>query len=136
MQKTITIDGREVKFKASASLVYRYKAQFGKDLLDIIMPFISAIASAQASGAGELDLGAVLGGADGMEIADVYNIIWVMAKTANPDIPEPIDWYDSFDEFPAIDIGQELIDILIPSMITTEKSKKKMMAAMKAQTKK
>ena len=136
MQKTITIDGREVKFKASASLVYRYKAQFGKDLLDIIMPFISAIASAQASGEGELDLGAVLGGADGMEIADVYNIIWVMAKTANPDIPEPIDWYDSFDEFPAIEIGQELIDILIPSMITTEKSKKKMMTAIKAQTKK
>lgn len=135
MQKTINIDGRDVKFKASASLVYRYKSQFNKDLLEIIMPFISSIASAQSQG-GDIDLSEVLGGAYGLELTDVYNIIWVMAKTADKDIPEPVEWYDSFDEFPAIDVGKELIEILIPSMITTEKSKKKMMTAIKAQTKK
>lgn len=133
MQKTINIDGRDVKFKASASLVYRYKAQFNKDLLDIIMPFITSIASAQSQG-DEIDLGEVLSGAYGLELTDIYNVIWVMAKTADKDIPEPIEWYDSFDEFPAIDVGKELVEILIPSMITTEKSKKKMMTAIKAQT--
>lgn len=137
MQKIINIDGRDVKFKASASLVYRYKQQFGKDLLTLIMPVINSLFEAiniyEVIQKGELTVADVQPGFDlgkvveKLELIDLYNLIWVMAKTANKDIADPIEWYDEFEEFPALEIAKELLDILIPSLFVTEKSKKKLL---------
>ena len=33
MEKTIIIEGRQVKFKSTAAAMLRYKAQFGRDML-------------------------------------------------------------------------------------------------------
>ena len=33
MEKTIIIEGRQVKFKSTAATMLRYKAQFGRDML-------------------------------------------------------------------------------------------------------
>ena len=37
MEKTLTIDGREVRFKSTAATPLRYKAQFGKDYFSEIL---------------------------------------------------------------------------------------------------
>lgn len=126
MQTVITIDGRKVPFKASASIAHRYKAHFNKDLLDIAMPLISSVYAGMQEG--ELDLELLFEKASyNLELVDLYNLIWVMAKTADDSIPEPIAWFDSFEEFPGIDIAKELWKILLPSMLTTEESKKNLM---------
>lgn len=131
MQKTIIIDGQEVKFKASASIVYRYKAQFNKDLLDIAMPLVSTVLAGYQEG--KIDFEALIEkAAYTLELTDLYNLIWVMAKTGDNSIPEPIEWYDKFEVFPGIDIAKELFEILLPSMLTTEESKKKLMKQAKA----
>ncbi len=57
-----------------------------------------------------------------------YNIAWIMAKTAEPTIPEPLEWLEQFDEFPIADIFPELQDLMISSLQTT---KKKMAAPVK-----
>lgn len=141
MQKTINIDGRDVKFKASASIIYRYKQYFQKDLLEVIMPFISVIYSGVAgdgvAGDEEIDIQAIVDEAkDNLELTDITNVIWIMAKTADREISEPADWYDEFDQFPLFDVASELVEILLPSMVTTEKSKKKLTRQMKKATRK
>ena len=50
-----------------------------------------------------------------------YNIIWVLAKTADRTIPDPLAWLDGFDEFPLFEIIPEIQDLIAASI----KSKKK-----------
>ncbi|MGS0745557.1 hypothetical protein ACU70A_06340 [Syntrophomonas erecta subsp. sporosyntropha] len=140
MQKIINIDGKDVKFKASASFVYRYKQQFGKDLLTLVIPLLKrtldtiSVFLAQKNDAKEIAAEKLItelniGGAiEELEIVDLYNIIWVMAKTANKDIADPVEWYDEFDVFPVFDVARELLDIFLPSLFITEESKKKLQA--------
>lgn len=138
MQKIINIDGRDVKFKASASFVYRYKQQFGKDLLTLVMPLIKSAIDAlnifYVMPSKETDMEALLSevnissAIEKMELVDLFNVIWVMAKTANRDIADPVEWYDEFDVFPVFDVARELMDIFLPSLFITEESKKKLQA--------
>lgn len=126
MEKIIKIDDRDVKFKCSASFVYRYKAQFGKDVLKTIMPLIKGVIPLIGQEKIETEsIVEILQGSSDFELTDVYNIVWVLAKTADNDIPEPAVWYDEFETFPLVEVITELIEILIPSLLTTKESKKK-----------
>lgn len=127
MEKTIKIDDKEIKFKCSASFVYRYKAQFGKDILKTIMPLIKSMIPLIGQEGVKIDnVLDVLENTNDFELTDVYNIIWVLAKTADTEIPEPIIWFDEFETFPLAEVITEIFEILIPSLITTKESKKKM----------
>ena len=52
-----------------------------------------------------------------------YNIAWIMAKTAEPKIPEPIEWLEQFEEFPIVEIIPELQDLMLASFQTSKKKK-------------
>ena len=62
MEKTITIDGKEVRFKATASFPLIYKANFNVDILTIIMPLLSE----------------VIGGAEGMFTDGMATLFWTL----------------------------------------------------------
>ncbi len=121
MIKNVKIGEQNVPFKISASFAYRYKNQFGEDVLQVIFPMLSSL---------NLDKGVVTNeevfkALEKLEITTVYNIIWVMAKTADNKIEEPEEWYDSFDVFPLADISKELFPMFIKSLVTTKDVKKK-----------
>jgi len=102
MEKTITIDGKEVRFKSTASLPLRYKAQFGRDLF--------------------ADMAVLEGVENDLSKLDTelfYNIVWTLAKGAD-DIPPLIDWLDSFDCFPIFEVFAELQDMVAASFKTTK----------------
>ena len=105
MEKTLVIDGKEVTFKGSGGLPIRYKAQFGKDYFSEI----AKMSSGKAVKAEQID----------MEV--FYNLAWVMAKTADKSIPSPLEWFDSFDSFPIMEIMPEIQEILLHVMQTTKK---------------
>lgn len=113
MEKTITIDGKEVRFKSTAATPLRYKTQFGKDYLTEMLK-LSSLSNLGKKNIETKDL-------EGLDFEVFYNIAWVMAKTANKDIPDPLTWLDGFDEFPMMDIIPELQDM----MLSTIQSKKK-----------
>lgn len=142
MDKTIKIDGKDVRFKFSMASFYIFKNQFGYDGLTKLMPMIGeAINSLDPKvfndntrdNASILNsLGNILTEQTYFEITEIGNMIWAFAKTADKDIPEPNLWYASFDEFPIFDIGKELLPCLYESLIskkkiavTTGKAKKK-----------
>lgn len=106
--KTIEIDGKQVKFKSTAATPLRYKAQFGKDYFTEILKLKDLTdlknMENQSEALAKIDF----------EI--LYNIIWVLAKTADKNIPEPLEWLDSFDIFSIGDILPQLQDIIVASM--------------------
>ena len=93
----------------------RYKAQFGKDYFKEILKMLP-LAKAKKKKK-ELDV------AD-LEVLDFevfYNVAWVMAKTADPSIPEPLEWLSSFEEFPLMEVFTEIQDLMNATLQSTKK---------------
>lgn len=116
MEKTLTIDGRQVRFKSTAATPMRYKAQFGKDFFAELMKLVPLMQVYENADIDEVDLTNI-----DMEILQrldfevFYNIVWVLAKTADKGIPEPIEWLDGFSEFPLMEILPQLNDLISKS---------------------
>ncbi|TCJ01575.1 hypothetical protein [Cytobacillus praedii] len=119
MEKTIIIDGKEVRLKSTAGTPMRYKAQFGKDYLGEVMKLyqIAQKIGLKPEGLSEEQSLKLL---ESIDFEVFYNIVWVLAKTANKEIKPPLDWLDEFEEFPLVDILPEIQD-LIASTIQTKK---------------
>ncbi len=135
MIKTITIDGKEVQFKASASFPLVYKANFNADILTVIMPLISELLdgmddilkeSVKKDGNIELKpstLSGLLQNVYSLELIDIMNLLWTLAKCADDTIPEPMKWFNQFDEFPVFDIAVEVFPMLFESLFSKKKLK-------------
>lgn len=108
------IDGKNVAFKTNGATPMRYKAQFGKDYFREILKLAPL---EKLTGKKKLD-------AKDLEILDFevfYNISWIMAKTADPSIPDPITWLEGFEQFPMAEIIPQLQDMMLASFQTTKK---------------
>lgn len=114
MEKILTIDGRQVRFKSTGAFLLRYKAQFGRDALQDIFKLQNAI-----------DNNGLIKDVNVLDLESIYNLVWVLAKTADPSIPPPIEWLDTFGEFPLAEIVPEVIDLIFSSLGTTVEPKKK-----------
>lgn len=133
MEKTITIDGKEVRFKASASFPLIYKANFNVDILTIIMPLLSEllgsmddIVSDKTLKEGTLELtpsalSEMLENVYSLELIDVMNLLWTMAKCADDKIPDAMKWFGEFDEFPIVDIAVQVFPMLFESLFSKKK---------------
>lgn len=115
MEKILTIDGRQVKFKSTGAFLLRYKAQFGRDAIQDIFRLQSSIDPKTRE---VKDLSA-------LDLEVFYNLIWTLAKTADPSIPPPMEWLDSFSEFPLVDIIPEVADMIFSCLQSSATSKKK-----------
>ncbi len=114
MEKMLTIDGRQVRLKSTGAFLLRYKAQFGRDAIQDAFRLLGSMDSNnQITDLGSLDL----------EV--LYNMTWTLAKTADPSLPPPMEWLDSFSAFPLDEIVPEVIDMIASSFISTAISKKK-----------
>lgn len=113
MEKTLIIDGKEVKFKSTGATALRYKAQFRKDYLAEIMKLDSI---------GKLNTENMdAEGLEGIDFEVFYNIAWTMAKTADSSISDPITWLDGFDEFPLLEIIPDLQEMILTTIQTKKK---------------
>ena len=124
MEKTIVIDGKDVKLNNNAAWALEYQDQFGKDILPVIMPLAAAVAETFAAILSEVDGDVsaknvaeavqgrtldILAPIYQSEVVDlVYNVTWALAKNADPGIPEPRRWLRQFDSFP--------LDVIIPEV--------------------
>lgn len=139
MLKTLIIDGKEISFKANASLSYVYKNQFNKDLLTNFMPLFSDILKglddifekiqnkSQSKKSDDIkpsNIAEILENVYSLELVDIQDVIWAMAKVANPDIKEPEIWYAQFEEFEIIDVAIQLAPVLLNSMVSKKSWKK------------
>lgn len=116
MEKTIVIDGKKIGFKTNGATPLRYKAQFGKDYFKEILKLapLEKLKSKKKIEIKPEDL-------DALDFEVFYNIAWTMAKTFDPTISEPLEWLETFDEFPIAEIIPELQDMMVSSFKSSKK---------------
>lgn len=111
MEKTIQIDGQDVKFKSSAAFLYKYKAQFGRDAIHDILKLEKAYDTETEK----------LTNVEVLDFNIFYNLVWVLAKNGNPDISDPEKWLDKFGEFPLDEIIPEVMEMILLCMTSSKK---------------
>lgn len=116
LTKTIDISGHPVTFKASAAIPRIYRIKFQRDIYKDLAVLDKAIAKSDADHS-DLDI-------PSLEVFE--NISYVMAKHADPAIPDSVeDWLDQFDTFSIYQILPEIIELWGLNTKTESESKKK-----------
>ena len=90
MIKNIEIDGKQVPFRASAAIPRIYRMKFQRDIYKDLASLEKVIDS-NSEEVSNLDL---------FSLEMFENIAYVMAKHADPNIPDtPEEWLDAFNTF-------------------------------------
>ena len=115
MEKVIKIDGRDIKFKATANTLRIYRMKFRRDLM------IDLARLAEAAQKTNIEI-------PDLELFE--NIAYVMAKQADNSVPNDIgEWLDGFKVFAIREILPELLSLWNENMETVvdiKKNKQKM----------
>ena len=115
MTQTIEIDGQPVKFRASAAIPRIYRMRFHRDIYKDLSLLEKSI-SKQDEGDSNLDL---------FSLEMFENIAYIMAKHADPSIPDtPEEWLDNFNTFSIYQVLPKLIELWGLNVQTTVQSKK------------
>ncbi|HHT7238249.1 MULTISPECIES: hypothetical protein [Bacillus cereus group] len=115
MEKTITIDGKQVRLKATAATVKRYKAQFRRNLFADMMG-LGAINGLTAPDGSQQPIDISNFDISKVDFELIYDLTWLYAKTADPSIPDPLTWLDGFEEFPMEEIMPEIMELIQVTM--------------------
>lgn len=119
IEKSITICGQPVPFRASAAIPRLYRMKFKRDIFKD-MKQLSDSVNAENAEASELSI-------DNLELFE--NVAYIMAYHADKNVPEDInDWLDQFEMFSIYEILPELLTMWGDNLITTSESKKNLAA--------
>lgn len=126
MDKTLTIDGKEVKFRATAKTPRLYRMLIGRDMI-VDMNKLSK-AYKKASEAVKTNDEEVIKDAQ-LSVTDLQifeDVAYIMAKHASPEMPymSPDEWLDSFNMFSIYEIMPHIIDLWQINNKTTSIPKK------------
>lgn len=149
MEIKVTIDDREVRFKKTGGTMRRYKSMFGRewfaDLDRIARMQRKAAEVAKAEGydvdkkkpdtkkkTGKKDAEEELSDQQVFALSAAltqfdsdpyYDMLYIMAKEADPDIPDTVDeWLDTFDDFPFLDVWMQISPMLSREMSVDAKN--------------
>ena len=113
--KTVEIDGKEVIFKASAAIPRIYRIKFGRDIYKDLAKLEKSV-SQNKEGSSEIDI-------PSLEMFE--NIAYIMAKHADPSIPDtPEEWLDEFNTFSIYQVLPKLIELWGLNVKTDVEAKK------------
>ena len=118
MDKIINIDGKEVKFRATARTPRLYRALTTRDLIRDIKTLTDHYKDVKGDDMGELSI-------DDLTIFE--NFAYVMARQATPDMEETTadDWLDTFNMFSVWEILPQILDLWRLNNVQTSTPKKK-----------
>ncbi len=120
IRKQIEIDGRHVEFKASAAVPRMYRLKFGRD----IFKDLTKIAEHMKEEKEKEEEGSSLPIED-LELFE--NAAYVMAKHADPKIPDTIEeWLDQFNTFSIYQVLPEILELWSLNTRTDIENKKKL----------
>lgn len=141
MKKTIKIDEKNtLTLSNNVGWLLAYRDQFGVDIVPALVPVLNAVIEIYAEIAkqtGDLKTaadiftkidtatiqGAILELA-GVQITDLVNVVWAMAKAADDDIDEPRTWVRQFETFPLDVIAPAVLELAVRGLISGKNSKR------------
>ena len=116
--RNIEIDGKQVPFKASAAVPRIYRIKFQRDIYRDLTALEKAVGKNE-EGTSNLDL---------FSLEMFENIAYVMAKHADPEIPDsPEEWLDEFNTFSIYQVLPKIIELWGLNVKTDVEAKKNFM---------
>ncbi len=113
--KKVEIDGKQVPFKASAAIPRIYRIKFNRDIYKDLRALEKAVGNGNEENS-NLDL---------FSLELFENIAYVMAKHAEPNIPDtPEEWLDEFNTFSIYQVLPAIIELWGLNIQTNVESKK------------
>lgn len=113
--RNITIDGKEVAFKASAAIPRIYRLKFQRDIYKDITLLEKSLDANDEENSG-LDI---------FSLEMFENIAYIMAKHADPTVPNDVEeWLDEFNTFSIYQVLPQLIELWGMNLRTEAESKK------------
>ncbi len=114
LEKTVSISGREVTFRSSATVPRLYRAKFKRDIFKDLSRLESSVKKKAADGSFEIE---------DLEIFE--NVAYIMAYHADHSIQESIDeWLDQFEMFSIYEVLPEILELWGQNLMTDVSSKK------------
>lgn len=115
MKSMIEIDGQQVAFRASAAIPRIYRMRFRRDIFRDLRALEKSIGDGSEEHS-DLDV---------FSLEMFENIAYVMAKHADPSIPDtPEEWLDAFNTFSIYQVLPQLIELWGLNVQTDIHSKK------------
>lgn len=113
--RNITIDGKEVAFKASAAIPRIYRLKFQRDIYKDITLLEKSLDANDEENSG-LDI---------FSLEMFENIAYIMAKHADPAVPNDVEeWLDEFNTFSIYQVLPQLIELWGMNLQTESEAKK------------
>ena len=102
MVQNIEIDGKQVPFRASAAIPRIYRMKFQRDIYKDLAALEKAVGD-NAEEVSNLDM---------FSLEMFENIAYIMAKHADPSIPDtPEEWLDEFNTFSIYQVLPKIIEL-------------------------
>ena len=115
LQKTVTICGKEVAFRASATIPRLYRIKLRRDIFKDLSKLEKSVKDKKGGGT-ELEI-------EDLEIFE--NVAYIMAFHADPSIPGTIEeWLDQFEMFSIYEILPEILELWGSNVFTDVNAKK------------
>ncbi|MCC8089902.1 MAG: hypothetical protein LIO55_00570 [Oscillospiraceae bacterium] len=102
LTKTISIDGIDTTFRASAAIPRIYRIKFGRDIYKDLRALEKSAAAGDAENS-DLDM---------FSLEMFEDLAWVMAKHADPSVPDsPDEWLEQYNTFSIYQVLPQLIEL-------------------------
>lgn len=123
MDKIITIDGREVKFRATARTPRLYRMLTNRDMIKDM----NFLAKGFSDAKDKKNEDSIMSKLSTEHLIIFEDSAFVMAKQADPDMTEKTadEWLDTFNMFDIYEIFPQLMELWNLNTATTAESKKK-----------
>lgn len=117
MDREVNIDGRQVKFRATARTPRLYRALVGRDMISD-MNRLQKVFDPNKSEESNLDM---------LDLQIFEDTAYVMARHANPDMKEKNadEWLDTFNMFSIYEVLPHILELWAVNTQQTSQSKKK-----------
>lgn len=116
LQKTVTISGKEVTFRSSATIPRLYRIKFKRDIFKDLAKLEKSYKDKASADGSTMEI-------EDLEIFE--NVAYIMAYHADHTIPDNIDdWLDQFEMFSIYEVLPEILELWGSNLITDVQSKK------------
>lgn len=120
LEKTLTISGKEVRFRSSATVPRLYRIKFKRDIFKDLAKLEKSYKDKASEDSSALEI-------EDLEIFE--NVAYIMAFHADHSIPGTIDeWLDQFEMFSIYEVLPEILELWGTNLMTEVESKKNLAA--------
>lgn len=138
MEKIINIGDKEVTLSNNVAWTMEYRDQFNKDVLEAIMPIATSLIETittiinESGMDGEIDIKSVSAALEGKSFDitlpltqlgftdSIVNVLWAMAKAADPTIEPPRQWVRQFETFPLDEIVPQVGEMVLSGFASSK----------------